>query len=64
MDLEHGSEFEAEVSAGIEPATGGLWRDAFKELRRKKSAVAGACDAAHPAAGCRLRACSRSVRPQ
>jgi peptide/nickel transport system permease protein len=30
------------VAAGIEPATGGLWRDAFKELRRKKSAVAGA----------------------
>jgi peptide/nickel transport system permease protein len=42
MDVEHGSEFEAEVSAGIEPAAGGLWRDAFKELRRKKSAVAGA----------------------
>ena len=30
------------MSAGIEPATGGLWRDAFKELRRKKSAVVGA----------------------
>lgn len=42
VDIEHGSEFEAEVSAGLESATGGLWRDAFKELRRKKSAVAGA----------------------
>jgi len=42
VDIGHPSEFEAELSAGIEQAAGGLWRDAFKELRRKKSAVAGA----------------------
>ena len=47
MDLERGSEFDAEFEAdlaeGIRPdlPPSGLWRDAFRELRRKRSAVVG-----------------------
>jgi peptide/nickel transport system permease protein len=50
MDLERGSEYEAEIEAERaadapeirpEDPASGLWRDAFRELRRKRSAVVG-----------------------
>jgi peptide/nickel transport system permease protein len=43
MDREHEIEFELETAAGATPPpSGGLWRDAFRELRNKRSAVVGA----------------------